>query len=54
MLHTHTYYTRRAYTTVPLLTEPHAQRRHWQRTCAISGTWGRSVCVCVFTHVEAQ
>ena len=38
------YCFRRSYTTEPILTEPHSQGRHGQRTWAISGTSGRSAC----------
>jgi hypothetical protein len=40
MLLTPTFCTRRASTPEPILTEPHAQRRHGQRLCTISGTVG--------------
>ena len=37
----------------PILTAPHAQHRHGQCPCAISGTWETSGCACVCAHVEA-
>jgi hypothetical protein len=51
---TQTDCTRPASTIALILTESHSRRRHGQRTCAITGTWGSSGCACWFAHVEAQ